>query len=221
MHMLKIKISVILLGVVLIGWAFQERKVASPETGKRDIDLASIERGDKIDNISLAIGGHTALYGLMFYNPAHGEDMNKLGPATHVAYVYYPILSPSHPYQETLKKLAGRFVSQDKISMNDYPPLNALGVLVKTDRYKKFGEIPDGWRSEKSVQGMIINGIETEYNKNTIKKHFPNVNLEKLIIIEENRKPTPLYIVFGAAALGVLLILAGAVWLFAGLNVEV
>jgi preprotein translocase subunit Sss1 len=66
--------------------------------------------------------------------------------------------------------------------------------LVKTTRYKTVGSFPEvGIKDEGGgIQGLIINDVSSlnTEEKNLIKQEFPNIDFNKVLILEDGRKPT-------------------------------
>src|SRR5207245_11457351 len=62
-----------------------------------------------------------------------------------------------------------------------------------TGRVEKFGGIPHvAQRSEEDRQGLVINTLRPQgyKEKNLLKQEFPNMDFDKVFVVEENRKPS-------------------------------
>ena len=68
-----------------------------------------------------------------------------------------------------------------------------FAVIVKTERFKKFGDIPDvPQRHEGQLEGLVINTLRPlgYKEKKLLKEEFPNMDFDKVLVVEENRKPS-------------------------------
>ena len=85
-----------------------------------------------------------------------------------------------------------------------------MAVLVKTKRYRFASEVPATIDRSDPIQGLVNNSIPRPLAEEAeiIRKNFPDVDTNKLIVLDEGRTPSPLtsYSLFfaGGAALIVL-----------------
>lgn len=118
-----------------------------------------------------------------------------------------------------MAKLKEEYGSMDQVPDNvPFPDLNSFSVIVKAKHFKTVGSIPDGLKGEDSLEGLVINQVESldKEEKNLIRSSFPGADLEHVVIIQAGRKPTPLIKSLGMVGGGVLLAVLGIVLFFAG-----
>jgi hypothetical protein len=91
-------------------------------------------------------------------------------------------------------------------------------VIVKTHKFKTIGAIPDGLDMEDSVQVLVINRIDSlgQEERELVLENSPGVNLDKVWIVEEGRRPASLAKSGGMTFGGVLLAAPGVDWMFSG-----
>lgn len=178
----------IIAGGALGFWGFQEYRVgvkSSPTPEK--VRLADIEAGKIPDNNFLEIGPHVRMYSELVYRYSYKRgESSTVTNGTTVDYTYYPIATAVG---------SGRF-----------------SVLVKTKAYRNVGSLPQIRNANfPSITGLVISEIESlkSDEEKLIHESFPGVDLSKILILEENRKPKPVMVSLGIAVGGVLLMALG------------
>jgi hypothetical protein len=185
-----------MFAVVPTVFAWSERQVSSTATVEPlAVDLEQLEKGPVPENNHLKIGSHTACYFDTVYKAvARGKGPKRPDQNTKVDYCFYPIVSTSHPYSQHLRQLEKKFGSADKVPENVMPRLSELKVLVKTSRFRTVGDIPEDWRTESAVQGLVINQISTlgSEEQKLLRQDFGNIDFSKVLILSEGRRPSSL-----------------------------
>jgi hypothetical protein len=157
------------------------------------VDLAKVEADPKVDN-HLKIGTHYALYDNAVYSFKTKGNRFQRAENVKVDYVFYPIVSASNPDMQELTRLEKQFGNIDNVPDEiDLPIPEHFAVLVKTRRFSHVRDIPqDFFRKEASIQGLVINEVSslTSAEKNLIKDSFPQINFDKVLILEDGRRPT-------------------------------
>ncbi len=176
--------------------AWQEREVSENTTREPvDVDLATLESGERVTNNHVKIGSHYALYysAVLTYE-TYDRGSDKPSGDQFLRETYYPIISKSNPDIQKLEKLRAQFGGRDKAPSDaQLSTLQHFTVLVKSNRFKQVRDIPsEPLRIEDSVHGLVINevsrlGIQEE---ELIKKKFPNIDIKKVLILEEGRTPS-------------------------------
>lgn len=178
----------------IYGWS--ERQVSSTATVEPlAVELEQLENGPAPDNNHLKIGSHIACYFATVYKAtARGKGPKRPNENTQVSYCFYPIVSTTHPYSQHLRQLEQKYGSADKVPENVMPRLSELKVLVKTSRFRTVGDIPDAWRTESAVQGLVINRISTlsSEEQKLIQQDFGTIDFSKVLILSEGRRPSSL-----------------------------
>jgi hypothetical protein len=176
-------------------FAITEWRVGSTSTAEPlPVELAKLESGSVPENNHLKIGPHTACYFATVYTYTTSKKTRQRPNAnTKVDYSFYPILSPAHPYVKQIQKLETKYGDLDKVPDEEFPDLSDFKVLVKTTRFRKVGDIPDdGLHTEGAVQGLVINRISSlnSEEQNLIKRDFPDIDFNKILILDEGRRPS-------------------------------
>jgi len=124
--------------------------------------------------------------------------MGKEGdPDASIMYAYYPLLSHDNPHAQNILKLNASYKEEeDAIPPEEIPVLENFTVLVKTDKWKKYKDIPWGLEADLIIKGMIINELDPIKHDEVdfLKQSFPKLDLDKVLILEEGRTPGPISI---------------------------
>lgn len=188
----------LIIGAALFYWGFQEYRVAEGTTAQpADADLAAVEGGQPLPQNHVRFGPHIRLHFAAIYAIDAKDKGSK--DAT-VKYTLYPLISQGNPLLAALDKDA------------DGPVANhvTFKVLVKTDEFKTVAQIPQTASPSEQITGLIINRIRPlEADEAAlIRKDYPLVKPEEILVLEVNRKPASLAFSFafmiGGAALAVL-----------------
>ena len=134
-----------------------------------------------------------------------------------VDYCYFPVLSPAHPAVAELSQLDEEYGGLENVPPQALPKINNLAVLVKTEKYKTIGALPDTHLSSgSSVQGLVINEVDSlkKEEKKLVQQGFPTLNLDEVLIVEQGRKPAPLGKSMGMILGGGLAIAGGVFVMF-------
>jgi hypothetical protein len=194
---------------IFYGWS-EYRLGAKSTPDPVDVDLAKLEQGEKVDNNHLKIGKHYGCYWGSVYSYKKSKfSLRKPDASTKIEYAFYPIVSSSNPDVQALDALLKKYGDLNKVPDDvDIPVPTHFVVLVKTTRFKTVGGIPDDIKSEPSIQGLVINEVSslTSEEKKLIKDSFPNIDFNKVLILEDGRKPSStakavVFMVIGAAIL--------------------
>jgi hypothetical protein len=199
-------------GGVLYGWS--EYKLGAKSTPEPvEVDLAKLEQGQQVDNNHLKIGDHYACYWSTIYSYKESRFGQKDPDANmKIEFAFYPIVSPSNPDVQLLQPLLQKYGDLSKVPDNEDVPLPThFVVLVKTTRYKTVGAIPKhDIQKMRSIQGLAINEVSSlsSEEKKLIQEEFPAIDFNKVMILQDGRKPssTGQAIAFMAGG-GVLLVL--------------
>ena len=218
--MFRLKVAVIIGGIFMLVYGFQEYRVSSGTTGEpNQVDLAQIESGQIPENNHLAIGRHSAIYPAVVYAYRQSKyDSSEPTGSTSVDYCYYPIISDSHPFVLGLADLQKKYGNLQAVPDSEFPEVGGFGVLVKTKRFKTIGAIPDDWKDESGVTGLVINRISSldGDEEKLLLENFPNMDLDKVLILQEGRKPSSILAALGLVLGGLVVSGAGGAWMFVG-----
>jgi preprotein translocase subunit Sss1 len=193
------------------GWS-EYRLGAKSTPDPVEVDLAKLEQGEKVENNHLKIGKHHACYWGSVYSYKKSKfSLRKPDASTKVTSSYYPIVSSSNPDVQLLEALLKKYGDLDNVPDDvDVPRPTHFVVLVKTTRFKTAGAIPFDIKPEPSIQGLVINEVSslTSEEKKLIKDTFPNIDFNKVLILEDGRKPssTAKAVVFMVMGAGILVV---------------
>lgn len=203
---------VMAIGGCLIYYGLLEYRVgsgASPDPA--DVELADLEAGKPLPDNHIRIGLHHCLYKSSVIEYEYDEDDGKaMKPSSPVKWIWSPLISDRHPYMQKLRKLVAKHGSIKKIPRNaDWPVVKDFVVLLKSEAYDTVREIPDGRKLYKSVSGLVINRIESlgDDEKRLIRRRFPEIDFDKILIVEHGRKPSSPAVSVAFIAGGTLLVL--------------
>ncbi len=211
--MFRIAIAIIIGGGFLAFHGFKENKLSSLCQEDADkIELQELEGGKELSNMHIEIGHHWAIYSQCIYEYSQSK-YNSAEPdsSTTVTSVSYPIISEQHPFNMALNKLQAKYGSLENLPENEIPEFKDFRVLVKTDRFKTIGSIPDNWDELQSVKGLVINEID-DLDKDEIKllkQNWPHLDTDKVLILEIGREPSSASASMGMMGGGGLISIAG------------
>lgn len=206
-------------GGVLAWLGFQEFRVSQGADAKPvAVEVAAVENGQQPATPFVSLGKHVALYHTAVYSYSKGKyDNSQPNNATPISFCYYPVISQDHTWMKEIVALENQHGG--KIPDNvPIPQPRDFMVLVKTNRFRTLGAIPEMVRDEAGLQGLVINRIaalSTE-EENLLRQGIPSFNTAKVLIIEEGREPASLAKSLGMAGGGAALILIGIASFFAG-----
>jgi hypothetical protein len=204
-----------LVGGCLIWYGVLEQQAGGDASAVAvDVDLGDLEAGKALPGNHIKIGLHHCLYNASVFEYEDGSG--KPTSSSELVWLYSPIISDGHPYMKGLRELEKTHGDLGNVPREaKWPRLENFAVLVKSEAYKTIGEAPKKRKYYESVSGLVINRIESlgDEEKALIRESFPNIDFEKILILEHGREPTSLGGVvawIGAGALLVLIpILAG------------
>ena len=217
-----IKLAMIVGGGFLAFMGFQEFKVSKGTAGgPAAVDLAALESGSvEVTNPHVKVGPHMSAYWDCIYEYEQSKyDSGEPGPDAKVNYVYYPIISVEHPYVGEVAAFQEKYAEVDQLPADALiPKISAPAIVVKTNVFKTIGEIPNDMLKTQALEGLVINRIASlkSEEEDLLRQGFGNFNAEKVLILEEGRKPASKGKSFGIMGGGGVLILLGILWLFAG-----
>jgi len=207
--MWRVWIAAVVLGGMLAFYGYKEVKVSSGASGKAtEMNLAGLEKGEDLANPHIRLDAHWALYPVCIFEY---EGVGQARDHHKVNYTYYPVISPEHPFLVTLAKLEEEYGDLDKAPEEKLPEIEDFAVLVKTKRFGTVGAIPDDILPAESVQGLVVNRIsklETEECR-LLRESFPKINLDKVLLLDSDRRPTSVLGSYGLMLLGLLVVAGG------------
>ena len=216
--MIRLKLVLIGVGIALGFIGYQEYTVSQKASfPAAKVELQSIEDSAELSNNFIRIGSHWAVYpGSIYEYEMDKYETGEPDDKTKVNFTYYPIVSESHPYVIQLSELFDRYGDEASIPENEWPEFEQFSVLVKSKRFKTIGSIPLEWMDESSLEGLVINKIKTLTTEEAslLRESFPQIDLNKVLIVEDGRKPSSQAKSIGMLGGGSFLCLLGLFLLF-------
>jgi hypothetical protein len=186
------------------------------------VALADLENGTNPPHNFLRVGEHVAIYPACVYSYKTSKyaAQKDATPDSALNYCYYPILSPSHAFFKELEQAAAKHGGIDQIPDDQFPEINDIRVLVKTQQFKQLRNIPTSIAHRDAIEGVVINQISSLGSEETklLKQSFSRLDTAKVLILEEGRKPASLLKSLGMVLGGLALIGVGLVLFLANRN---
>lgn len=202
------------IGGVLGYMGYEEYTVSQGASAEPTyVELAELEGGAVPDNSHLVIGPHWRIYGGSIYE--YEQDVWETGEpddSATVNYTYYPIISYEHPYILKLISLEEEYGDLEQVPDSVWPnDIGDIAVLIKTRKFRTIGAIPDDWLDAEEIQGLVINQIESlgAEERSLIRESFPSARLDKVLLLEEGRKPSSSGSAFAQLGGGAVLMILG------------
>jgi len=215
--MFRLKLAMIAIGCVVVFIGVQEYRVSRGTTAEAQaVKLLDLEQGQRPANNHLQIGEHVAVYPASVYSYSKSK-YSSADPTdeSKVDFAYYPIISHEHPFPATLAELANKYAGKEWPADVKVPEIENFAVLVKTKRFATIGSIPSEIDGAENVKGLVVNTVDKLNSDEAalVKQSFPGIDLEKVLILQEGRRPSSLIVSQATMAGGITLGFAGLAWL--------
>ena len=188
---------------------YQEYVVSSnTKSTPSKIKVEDLEKGKKLDNNFVELEEHIALIGGCVYSARLNKGEHSVKDSSKLEYIYYPVISYENPFLDKQDKLVEKFGSYDAIPPNQLPKFSDVKVMIKSTKYATVGSIPMEVDHKDNFKGLVINSIDSIKNEEAalLRQSFPGLNVSKVIIIEQDRKPSSMMLSLLMMAGGVLVI---------------
>jgi hypothetical protein len=187
-------LGIICLGGVLCYIGYREYLVSKDTSEEpQPVHLVQLEHGMEPPNNHIKIGDHFAVYDGLVYSYSQGRyDSGEPDADTRVDYVYYPIVSPAHPFMKSISRL--QYLDAEAFEEEaENLTLDNFRVIVRSSRFDTVGDFPlEALAYEDSVSGLVVNQIRSldRQERNLLRESYPELNFDELIILAEGRKPS-------------------------------
>jgi hypothetical protein len=202
----------IFVGIGLCVYASHEYTLSAGSAGEPvDVELLDIENGRIPKSPYIRLGPHYRFYADILYDYEIEDENEEPTEHTKVKAAYYPIFSTDGPVgrqmEALIRKYGGYDGIPDQLPDDEWLPDDSPAVIVETAEYKTVGELPQGAVRLENTEGMIVHwgGPMGDELMASIRERFPDINLNKVVILELGRKPTSSIAVFGMIVGGILL----------------
>jgi len=208
--MWRIWIPIIMGGIALTTYGCKEARLGGGASSRAvDVDLADLEKGQRPPDRHIRIGRHLCLYpAVVLCYDAPGSPNDN----TRVEYAWYPILSEDHPVLLELARLEEKHGNIDAIPEKELPQLKTVAALVKTKRFATIGRIPDITLPSNSVQGVVLNGVESlvAEERRLVRESFSGMDFGQVVLLDADRLPSSPLVGIVFMFLGVCVVGVGA-----------
>ena len=207
--MFRIMLALLIGGCVLAFFGIQEYRVSMGTSAEPElVDLHALETGAEISNNHVKVGEHVAVFGACVYEYEE-SSLGGMNDSSKVTHLYYPIISDEHDFFQAINRLAEKYGDPFDAPDAEWPDIDEFAVLVKTKRFSTIGSIPDGLQDEGEVQGLVVNRISSldSEEKQLVNQSFPRLDLNKVLILEQDRHPASLAKSLGMIAGGMVMVL--------------
>jgi hypothetical protein len=212
--MLQIKLAVLLLGGALAFYGYQEHGLATKATQEPiAVDLAELETGARPPSLHVEIGPHWKLWdGLIYSYTTRDEEPSEPGPATELDFVYYPLVSEQHPFMVKWQGLLATYGSFDAVPGEEREPLPQVAMLVRSERFARLGDVPtETWEHGDRLHGLLVNDVRSlgPDARQLLRQSFATLDFDRVLILEEGRRPSSPAATLGMMGGGGILSLLG------------
>lgn len=213
--MWRIIIGMIIGGGLLCFFGYEEYNVSAGTSSEPvNVELLDLENGKTLDNNYIRIGPHYRLYDASVYQYKVKSNSEQPTAKTRVNRVYYPVYSTSGPFGKQMDVLMKKYGSYDKLPENlpdnELLPTDNLSMIIKTSKYRSIGALPGGMVRCESIEGLVINSIESLGSKERklLESGFGKIDFSRVLILQQGRKPTSTAVSLAMMGGGALLIVA-------------
>jgi len=209
---MKLFVTMLCLGIVSLIYgcnlkSFNKGTSKSPQKWA----LSQIEEDGGIgSNRYIRISKHTRLYEYAVFEQ-HADDLVvSEGEYPDPGNVYFPIVQDTHPIISRIKAIENeektkhifregkynyvkirQLVNKNKIS---FPPLSAgsVTVIIKSKSFEQTIKVPFVHKKAPELRGMVLSkALISDEDREMIAANFPNLNMNRIVLLEMARKPNP------------------------------
>jgi len=203
---------VIFAGLALLanGWDALRLSWGAGSTPEQ-VELSALESGAQVQSSYLEIGPHYRLTSEITY-AIRKKRSAETTDQTRVSYAFMPLVSEQMVVQ-AIK--SGKIKPDGPIQLGTSP-----AVVIKTQEFERYGQLQqyanssDVLDSHPKVSGMLINALGglTEEQAELIASSMPELDLNKVLILEVDQSPASWPVVVGLLGGGALLLAFGIGW---------
>lgn len=177
---MKLAIYLLIGGAALGFLGFQEMDLSSNSSeAPVEVSLAAIEAGEEVQNWVILQDAVAFWDASIFTYETENNFQSEPYNSSKILNMFYPVLSNGMGGSNSPK---GRTKGLD---------FDNLAVVVKTDRFATYGDIPDGFESVEPIQGLFVektDPLDSE-DRELLNSVFPDIDFTQIKILEEGREP--------------------------------
>ena len=203
-----------LLGLGIFGNALNDFRVAVESFGgPLEVKLHDIENGLIPTSKHIRLDEHYRLYASGVYRYSLERNLEAPDLGRPLEYAYYRVYSLQSPFGQGVTALRERYGGYEKLthelSVEEWPPTEGVGVIIKTTKYYWEEQFPGGLERALGISGIVINKRSPVRSKEKVmlQKNFGKIDFDKVLVLEEGGKPVSLAESMPMMALGAVLFL--------------
>ena len=184
---------------------------AGPSSRPLQVELADIEKGKPPGNKHIRIGPHYRCFSPSFLQYKFLSEDQEPDKYTEVKWLYYPVFSVESQFGRQIDILTKKYGGFEKWAENlddsELPPADNLCMIVKTNEYKWVEKLPQRIIRADQIEGLIVNELAPldSEQKMLFRSQFGHIDFGKVLILEQNRKPSPIAVSLVFMGIGALL----------------
>lgn len=198
--------AVVLVVAGIAAWLFavdEGRWVGRVTTRPETLNLESVEQGNLPVNQFVSLRNHWAVY--REHTETFRLDANADG-GRRIETLYYPVISDMNPYLLELAGLSRAFGGIDGIPSEEWPRIERMGVLVRTDSVQSLENVPPLIEFPDGLFGTVLHA-ETDLpgdERSLLAERWPDIDLSRVIIINAGHRPGNVWAMIVYGVLGTL-----------------
>lgn len=206
--------AVVLVVAGIAAWLYavdEGRWVGRVTTRPETLNLESVEQGNLPVNQFVSLRNHWAVY--REHTETFRLDAGAEG-GRRIETLYYPVISDMNPYLLELAGLSRAFGGLDAIPAEEWPRIERMGVLVRTDSVQSLENVPPLIEFPDGLFGTVLHA-ETDLpgdERALLAERWPDIDLSRVIIINAGHRPGNVWAMIAYGVLGTLS-WALAIWL--------
>jgi len=219
---MRAKLALVFVGGSLTYTGFQEHSLAeqTPDEPLR-IELDELEAGQRPQTSYIEVGPHYKYYDTYVYTYETRENAPQPetpGPNTRIQMMCHPAYSRHNPFVIQMRAVVATYPDLEEAPEEAFPELANPDLVICTKRFKTAAQLPDGLGQDgEPIHGIAKNGNEglDLEDRRLLKEYFPDLDFQKLVVLEEGRSPMKASQTLGMMGFGAFLSLLGLGSMFA------
>lgn len=184
-------IALILAVAGIAAWLFavdEGRWVGRATTRPETLNLETVEQGNLPVNQFVSLRNHWAVYrehvATFRLDAVSGEGQR-------IETLYYPVISDMNPYLLELAGLSRAFGGIDNIPADEWPRIERMGVLIRTDSVQSLENVPPLIEFPDGLFGTVLHA-ETDLprdERELLSERWPEIDLSRVVIVNAGHRP--------------------------------
>lgn len=199
-------IAVVLVVSGIAAWLYavdEGRWVGRATTRPETLNLETVEQGNLPVNQFVSLRNHWAVY--REHVATFRLDATS-GEGQKIETLYYPVISDMNPYLLELAGLSRAFGGIDNIPDAEWPRIEKMGVLIRTDSVESLENVPPLIEFPDGLFGTVLHA-ETDLpgdERELLTQRWPEIDLSRVVIINAGHRPGNVWSMLVYGGLGVV-----------------